>query len=104
MRIIKPEELKELNTLDAEVIYPGHVAICIGNGKIVEASVHNEHEIKVSFEVSPLYAAQKLYSEIANRVECLFKDAGYQVCHTISLYGTFEEGIKKIEIEYTIKW
>ena len=48
--------------------------------------------------------AQKLYSEIANRVECLFKDAGYQVCHTISLYGIFEEEIKKIEIEYTIKW
>ena len=100
MRIIKPEELKELNTLDAEVNYQRLVL----NGKIVEASVHHEHENKVSFEVSPLYAAQKLYSEIANRVECLFKDAGYQVCHTISLYGTFEEGIKKIEIEYTISW
>ena len=100
MRIIKPEELKELNTLDAEVNYQRLVL----NGKIVEASVHNEHEIKVFFEVSPLYAAQKLYSEIANRVECLFKDAGYQVYHTISLYGTFEEGIKKIEIEYTISW
>ena len=100
MRIIKPEELKKLNTLDAEVNYQ-RLAL---NGKIVEASVHNEHAIKVSFEVSPLYAAQKLDSEIANRVECLFKDAGYQVCHTISLYGTFEEGVKKIEIEYTISW
>ena len=57
MRIIKPEELKELNTLDAEVNYQ-RLAF---NGKIVEASVHNEYEIKVSFEVSPLYAAQKLY-------------------------------------------
>ena len=100
MRIIRLEELKELNTLDAEVNYQ-RLAL---NGKIVEASVHDEHEITVSFEVSPLYVAQKLYSEIANRVECLFKDAGYQVCHTISLCGTFEEGIKKIEIEYTIKW
>lgn len=100
MRIIKPEELKELNTLDAEVNYQRLVL----NGKIVEASVHNKHEIKASFKVSPLYMVQKFYSEIANCVECLFKDAGYQVCHTISLYGTFEEGIKKIEIEYTIKW
>ena len=100
MRVIKPEELKELNTLDAEVNYQRLVL----NGKIVEASVHNEHEIKVSFEVSPLYAAQKLYSEIANRVECLFKDAGYQVLYKINVYGTFEEGTKKIEIEYTIKW
>ena len=100
MRIVKPEELKKLNTLDVEVNYQ-RLAL---NGKIVEASVHNEHEIKASFEVSPLYAAQKLYSEIVNRVECLFKDAGYQVCHTISLYGTFEEGTKKIEIEYTISW
>lgn len=101
MRIIKPEELKELKTLDAEVNYQ-KLAL---NGKIVEAFfVHNEHEIKASFEVSPLYAAQKLFLEIANRVECLFKDAGYQVCYTISLYGVFEEGIKKIEIEYTIKW
>lgn len=100
MRIIKPEELKKLNTLDAEVNYQRLVL----NSKIVEASVHNEHEIKASFEVSPLYAVQEFYSEIANRVECLFKDAGYQVCHTISMYGTFEEGTKKIEIEYTIKW
>lgn len=100
MRVIKPEELKELNTLDAEVNYQRLVL----NGKIVEASVHNEHEIKISFEVSPLYAAQKLYSEIANRVECLFKDAGYQVLYKINVYGTFEEGTKKIEIEYTIKW
>lgn len=97
MRIIKPEELKELKTLDAEVNYQ-KLAL---NGRIVEAFfVHNEHEIKASFEVSPLSAAL----EIANRVECLFKDAGYQVCHTISLCGTFEEGIKKIEIEYTISW
>ena len=100
MRIIKPEELKELNALNTEVNYQ-RLAL---NAKIVEASVHNEHEIKASFEVSPLYMVQKFYSEIANRVECLFKDAGYQVCHTISLYGTFEEGIKKIEIEYTISW
>ena len=100
MRIIKPEELKKLNTLDAEVNYQ-RLAL---NGKIVEASVHNGHEIKASFEVSPLYAAQKLYSEIANRVECLFKDAGYQVLYKINVYGTFEEGTKKIEIEHTIKW
>lgn len=100
MKIVKPEELKELKTLDAEVNYE-RLAL---NGRIVEASVHNKHEIKASFEVSPLYAAQKLFLEIANRVECLFKDAGYQVCYTISLYGVFEEGIKKIEIEYTIKW
>ena len=100
MRIIKLEELKKLNTLDAEVNYQ-RLAL---NGKIVEASAHNEHEIKVSFEVSPLYAAQKLYSEIANRVKRLFKDAGYQVCHTISLSGNLGEGIKKIEIEYTISW
>ena len=100
MRIIKPEELKELNTLDAEVSYQ-RLAL---NGKIVEASVHNEHEIKVSFEVSPLYAAQELYSEIANRVERLFKDAGYQVLYKINVYGTFEEGTKKIEIDSTISW
>ena len=96
MRIVKPEELKELKTLDAEVNYQKLVL----NGRIVETFfVHNEHEIKASFEVSPLSAAL----EIANRVECLFKDAGYQVCHAISL-DTFEEGIKKIEIEYTISW
>lgn len=100
MRIIKPEELKELKTLDAEVNYQRMVL----NGKIVEASVYNEHEIKAFFEVSPLYAAQELFLEIANRVEYLFKEVGYQVHYEIETYGTFEEGIKKIEIEYTIKW
>lgn len=100
MRIVKPEELKELKTLDAEVNYQ-RLAL---NTKIVEATIHNEHEIKVSFEVSPLYAVQKFFSEIADRVEYLFKDAGYQVLYKINVYGTFEEGIKKIEIEYTIRW
>lgn len=100
MRIIKPEELKELNALNTEVNYQ-RLAL---NAKIVEAAVHNKHEIKASFEVSPLYTAQKLYLEIANRVECLFKDAGYQVLYKINVYGTFEEGTKKIEIEYIIKW
>ena len=38
MRIIKPEELRKLNTLDAEVNYQR----LAHNGKIVEASVHNE--------------------------------------------------------------
>lgn len=96
MRIVKPEELKELKTLGAEVNYQ-KLAL---NDRIVEAFfVHNEHEVKASFEVSPLSVAL----EIANRVECLFKDTGYQVYHAISL-DTFEEGIKKIEIEYTIKW
>lgn len=91
MRIVKPEEL-----LDAEVNYQ-KLAL---NGKIVEAFfVHNEHEIKASFEVSPLSIAL----ETANRVERLFKNAGYQVCHAISL-DTFEERITKIEIEYTISW
>lgn len=100
MRIIKPEELKELKTLDAEVNYQRLVL----NGKIVEASVHNEHEIKAFFEVSPLYAAQELFLEIAKRVEHLFKEAGYRVRCETETCGTFEEGIKKIEIEYTIKW
>lgn len=100
MRIIRPEELKELKTLDAEVNYQRMVL----NGKIVEASVYNEHEIKAFFEVSPLYATQELYLEIANRVEYLFKEAGYRVRYEIETCGTFEEGIKKIEIEYTIKW
>lgn len=45
MRIIRPEELKELKTLDAEVNYQRMVL----NGKIVEASVYNEHEIKAFF-------------------------------------------------------